>query len=71
MNADPSGRSCRSSGQAVEHRSPDERAAFLDEACAGDADLRAQVEALLRAARGGAATSCKATRCRRPGRHRR
>jgi eukaryotic-like serine/threonine-protein kinase len=36
-------------GEAVEHRSPQERAAFLEEACAGDADRRARVEALLRA----------------------
>ena len=36
-------------GEAVEHRSPEERAAFLEEACAGDAGRRARVEALLRA----------------------
>ncbi len=36
-------------GEAVEHRSPPERAAFLDRACAGDAGLRARVEELLRA----------------------
>ena len=34
---------------AVEKSSPSERAAFLDQACAGDRKLRAQVEALLRA----------------------
>jgi serine/threonine protein kinase len=36
-------------GEAVEHRSPDERAAFLDKACAGDASRRARLEELLRA----------------------
>jgi WD40 repeat protein/serine/threonine protein kinase len=36
-------------GEAVEHRSPEERAAFLDKACAGDAGRRARVEELLRA----------------------
>src|SRR5919202_7104623 len=36
-------------GEAVEHQSPEERAAFLEKACAGDADRRARVEALLRA----------------------
>jgi WD40 repeat protein/serine/threonine protein kinase len=36
-------------GEAAECRSPEERAAFLDEACAGDAGRRARVEALLRA----------------------
>src|SRR5262245_55605676 len=36
-------------GEAVEYQSPEERAAFLDNACAGDADRRARVEALLRA----------------------
>jgi eukaryotic-like serine/threonine-protein kinase len=36
-------------GEAVEHGSPDERAAFLDRACAGDAARRARVEELLRA----------------------
>src|SRR5262249_5326471 len=36
-------------GEAVEYRSPEERAAFLEKACAGDADRRARVEALLRA----------------------
>jgi serine/threonine protein kinase/tetratricopeptide (TPR) repeat protein len=35
--------------QAVEIHVPDERRAYLDDACSGDADLRAQVEALLRA----------------------
>jgi serine/threonine protein kinase/Flp pilus assembly protein TadD len=35
-------------GEAVEH-SPEERAAFLDRACAGDTERRARVEALLRA----------------------
>ncbi len=34
---------------AVEITSPDQRAAYLDEACGDDADLRAQVERLLRA----------------------
>jgi WD40 repeat protein/serine/threonine protein kinase len=32
---------------AIQKTSPEERAAYLDEACAGDADLRAGVEALL------------------------
>jgi serine/threonine protein kinase/Flp pilus assembly protein TadD len=36
-------------GEAVEYSSPEERAAFLDRACAGDAGRRALVEALLRA----------------------
>ncbi len=36
-------------GEAVEQSSPEERAAFLDKACAGDADRRARVEELLRA----------------------
>jgi serine/threonine protein kinase len=36
-------------GEAVEHSSPEERAAFLDRACAGDAGQRARVEELLRA----------------------
>jgi hypothetical protein len=36
-------------GEAVEYRSPEERAAFLATACAGDADRQARVEALLRA----------------------
>jgi tetratricopeptide (TPR) repeat protein len=36
-------------GEAVEHSSPEERAAFLDRACAGDAGRRARVEELLRA----------------------
>jgi serine/threonine protein kinase/Tfp pilus assembly protein PilF len=36
-------------GEAVEHSSPEERAAFLDRACAGDADRRARIEELLRA----------------------
>jgi serine/threonine-protein kinase len=36
-------------GEAVEFPSPEERAAFLDTACAGDADRRERVEALLRA----------------------
>jgi tetratricopeptide (TPR) repeat protein len=36
-------------GEAVEYRSPEERAAFLDRACAGDAERRARLEALLRA----------------------
>ena len=35
--------------QAAEIAPPADRAAFLDEACGGDADLRARVEALLRA----------------------
>src|SRR5688572_24211363 len=34
---------------AAVERSTDERAAFLDAACAGDAELRRRVEALLRA----------------------
>src|SRR5262245_55913660 len=36
-------------GEAVEYRSPEERAAFLDKACARDAGQRARVEELLRA----------------------
>src|SRR6516225_8259486 len=36
-------------GEALEHSSPEERAAFLDKACAGDAGQRARVEELLRA----------------------
>jgi serine/threonine protein kinase/tetratricopeptide (TPR) repeat protein len=36
-------------GEAVELSSPEERAAFLDQACAGDPGKRARVEALLRA----------------------
>jgi serine/threonine protein kinase len=36
-------------GEAVEYRSPEERAAFLAKACAGDADRQARVEALVRA----------------------
>src|SRR5690242_1183538 len=36
-------------GEAVEYRSPVERAAFLEKACGGDAGRRARVEALLRA----------------------
>jgi WD40 repeat protein/serine/threonine protein kinase len=36
-------------GEAVEYGSPEERAAFLAKACAGDAGRRARVEALLRA----------------------
>jgi WD40 repeat protein/serine/threonine protein kinase len=36
-------------GEALEHSSPEERAAFLDKACAGDAGRRARVEELLRA----------------------
>jgi serine/threonine protein kinase len=35
--------------EAIELPSPDERAAYLDRACAGDAMLRSRVEALLRA----------------------
>src|SRR3954466_13016897 len=34
--------------EAVERPTPAERAAYLDGACEGDADLRAQVEGLLR-----------------------
>lgn len=33
---------------AALEREPDERAAFLDEACAGDDELRREVESLLR-----------------------
>jgi hypothetical protein len=33
---------------AALHRPPEERSAFLDEACQGDAPLRQQVDALLR-----------------------
>ena len=36
-------------GEAVEYPSPEERAAFLDKACAGDAGRRARIEALLQA----------------------
>jgi serine/threonine protein kinase len=36
--------------EAAEERTLDERAAFLDQACSGDADLRQEVESLLRAA---------------------
>src|SRR5262245_61942396 len=36
-------------GEALEHSSPEERAAFLDKACAGDAGRRARIEELLRA----------------------
>src|SRR6516162_6665486 len=36
-------------GEAVEHSSPEERAAFLDKACAGDTGRRARVDELLRA----------------------
>ena len=36
-------------GEALEHSSPEERVAFLDKACAGDAGRRARVEELLRA----------------------
>src|SRR5262249_43252741 len=35
--------------QAMARRDPMERAAYLDQACGGDAALRASVEALLRA----------------------
>ena len=38
---------------AALERAPAERAAFLDEACADDADLRAEVDSLLAAAAGG------------------
>ena len=36
-------------GEAVELGSPEERAAFLDEACADNPERRARVEALIRA----------------------
>jgi TolB-like protein/tetratricopeptide (TPR) repeat protein/tRNA A-37 threonylcarbamoyl transferase component Bud32 len=36
--------------QAAQERAPDERAAFLDETCSGDPELRQEVESLLRAA---------------------
>src|SRR6516225_26296 len=36
-------------GEAVEISSPTERAAYLDQACGGDARLRAEVESLLQA----------------------
>jgi hypothetical protein len=36
-------------GRAVDARSPAERSAYLDEACGGDAALRADVESLLKA----------------------
>jgi serine/threonine protein kinase/tetratricopeptide (TPR) repeat protein len=39
--------------QALARSSPEERAAYLDQACAGDPALRASVEALLRAHAGG------------------
>ncbi len=35
--------------QAAQERPPDRQAAFLDEACSGDAELRQEVESLLRA----------------------
>ena len=35
--------------EAIEKKSAEERAAFLDKACAGDGDVRAQVEGLLKA----------------------
>jgi len=35
--------------EALEHRAPQERAAYLDQACGPDAGLRARVEALLKA----------------------
>jgi hypothetical protein len=35
--------------QALARRDPEERAAYLEQACGGDAALRASVEALLRA----------------------
>jgi hypothetical protein len=35
--------------QALARRDPEERAAYLQQACGGDAALRASVEALLRA----------------------
>src|SRR3954470_18410277 len=38
--------------QALARGSPDEREAYLEQACAGDAALRAAVEALLRANEG-------------------
>jgi len=34
---------------ALQRRSPSDREAYLNEACAGNPDLRAQVEALLKA----------------------
>src|SRR5438270_4862953 len=36
-------------GQALEHDAPQERTAYLDQACGPDAGLRARVEALLKA----------------------
>src|SRR6516225_716520 len=36
-------------GEALEYSSPEERAAFLDKACAGDPGRRARLEELLRA----------------------
>ena len=36
--------------EAAQELTPDEHGAFLDRACAGDADLRQEVESLLRAA---------------------
>jgi serine/threonine-protein kinase len=36
--------------EAVQERTPEEQAAFLDQACSGDAELRREVESLLRAA---------------------
>jgi hypothetical protein len=35
-------------GEALERKSPQERAAYLDDACSHDGELRARVEALLR-----------------------
>jgi len=49
---------------ALDHADPAERAAFLDRQCAGDADLRAAVEALLAA---DAAPSTSAERSGHPG----
>src|SRR6185436_13000887 len=38
--------------EALDRDTPDDRAAYLDEACAGDPVLRARVEALLRSHEG-------------------
>jgi hypothetical protein len=48
MTADPN-RIAALFAAALTRESPEERAAYLDEACAGDAELRRRVESLLRA----------------------
>ncbi|MFI5461563.1 MAG: tetratricopeptide repeat protein [Isosphaerales bacterium] len=50
MNATPSGHSLESTfAQALEKSDPSERAAYLDQACGADAELRQRVERLLQA----------------------